>query len=94
MPAEPTPANCTTNDQCRRRGSSAAERGTCLKDENRNKIDRFDGKESVEFSEHKLKSARREEICTPIPADIVDCFEVIRNSGNGSRDDSIVLGLY
>jgi hypothetical protein len=41
-----------------------------------------------------LKSARREEIGTPIPADVIYCIEVIRNSGNGSRYDSIVLGLY
>jgi hypothetical protein len=85
--------NCTTHDQSSGRRSSATQRRTNLKDEDGNQVNDLDGEKCVEFAEHKLERACREEICTPIPADVVNCFEVVGYARNGCRNDSVVLGL-
>lgn len=84
-------SNRAADDESCRIRRNTADQGTNLEDKQGNEIDPFDRVVGVELSVDELGRAGGEEVRGSIPADIVEGFELICDSGNGSCDDCVIL---
>lgn len=57
--------------------------GAFFKQDQGGYVRRFDGMESVQFPPRRLQGAVREEVCTGVPADVVQGTEMVCDLGDG-----------
>ena len=83
--------NGSTDDQPDGSRSCRTNQRAELEDKQRRQVNPLNRVEGVEFPEDQSHRAGRQEVRTTVPTDILDGVEVIRNSGNGSGDDRVIL---
>ena len=83
--------NSSSHNQRRGIRRNTADKGANLEDSNCYQVHPFYTEETVKFSKKKLKGASGEKICRAIPAHIVQGMELIRDLGDGSGNNRVVL---
>lgn len=84
-------SNSTTDDECHRGGSSTAQGGTNLKDDNGDEHDHLGGVEGVDAAPEELGGATGDEVGAGVPADVVERVKIGRDARHSCGDNSSVL---
>lgn len=85
--------DCSANDKCHRRRSSAAHNTTDLEDQNSSKKDPFRGVELVDAAEDGVATCAGQQVGGSVPANVADGVEGVGECRDGDGDNCAVLSM-